>query len=413
MPDFAYIAKDRTGEELSGIVTGPSADYAIEELHKRGLVVLHVAEDRTGKGDGIPWYKRDLSLIPTTTNTRDLALFTRQLSTLFEAGIPLVRGLRGLAADETNKMLSRTVKDVGTKVETGSNLSDAMAYHPRTFNKLYVSMVRAGEGSGTLEDILEHLAVYLEKMDALKTKIRSAMSYPIFVLFVAFTITLFLLLKIVPTFETIYADLNAELPLPTRMVLWVSNLIQDNILITTGIVLLIMALVLLWRRTPAGRYQWDGMMLGLPVFGPIIRKAVVSRFTRTFGILLKSGLPVLETLELVKGATGNAVIEKAIMDAREEIARGREITAAFRGTKKIPEMVLQLMATGEEAGQLDSMLMKASDFYDRQVEAAVQGLSALIEPLLIVIVGVIVGVVVITMYLPIFYLGDAILHGTW
>jgi type IV pilus assembly protein PilC len=413
VPDFAYIAKDRAGEELSGIVSVPSADHAIEELHKRGLVVLHVAEDRTGKGDGIPWYKRDISLIPTTTNTRDLALFTRQLSTLFEAGIPLVRGLRGLAADETNKMLSRTVKDVGTRVETGSNLSDAMAYHPRTFNKLYVSMVRAGEGSGTLEDILEHLAVYLEKMDALKTKIRSAMSYPIFVLFVAFTITLFLLLKIVPTFETIYADLNAELPLPTRMVLWVSNLIQDNILITTGIVLLIMALVLLWRRTPAGRYQWDGMMLGLPVFGPIIRKAVISRFTRTFGILLKSGLPVLETLELVKGATGNAVVEKAIMDAREEIARGREITTAFRGTKKIPEMVLQLMATGEEAGQLDSMLMKASDFYDRQVEAAVQGLSALIEPLLIVIVGAIVGVVVITMYLPIFYLGDAILHGTW
>lgn len=413
MPDFAYIAKNRTGEELSGILTMPSADHAIEELHKQGLIVLHVAEDRTGKGDGIPWYKRDISLIPTTTNTRDLALFTRQLSTLFEAGIPLVRGLRGLAADETNKMLSRTVKDVGTKVETGSNLSDAMAHHPRTFNKLYVSMVRAGEGSGTLEDILEHLAVYLEKMDALKTKIRSAMSYPIFVLFVAFTITLFLLLKIVPTFETIYADLNAELPLPTRMVLWVSNLIQDNILITTGIVLLIMALVLLWRRTPAGRYQWDGMMLGLPVFGPIIRKAVISRFTRTFGILLKSGLPVLETLELVKGATGNAVVEKAIMDAREEIARGREITTAFRGTKKIPEMVLQLMATGEEAGQLDSMLMKASDFYDRQVEAAVQGLSALIEPLLIVIVGAIVGVVVITMYLPIFYLGDAILHGTW
>jgi type IV pilus assembly protein PilC len=413
VPDFAYIAKNRTGEELSGILTMPSADHAIEELHKQGLIVLHVAEDRTGKGDGIPWYKRDISLIPTTTNTRDLALFTRQLSTLFEAGIPLVRGLRGLAADETNKMLSRTVKDVGTRVETGSNLSDAMAYHPRTFNKLYVSMVRAGEGSGTLEDILEHLAVYLEKMDALKTKIRSAMSYPIFVLFVAFTITLFLLLKIVPTFETIYADLNAELPLPTRMVLWVSNLIQDNILITTGIVMLIVALVLLWRRTPAGRYQWDGMMLGLPVFGPIIRKAVISRFTRTFGILLKSGLPVLETLELVKGATGNAVVEKAIMDAREEIARGREITTAFRGTKKIPEMVLQLMATGEEAGQLDSMLMKASDFYDRQVEAAVQGLSALIEPLLIVIVGIIVGVVVITMYLPIFYLGDAILHGTW
>ncbi len=413
MPDFAYIAKDNAGAELTGVLSGATADHVIEELHRKGLVVLHVAEDRTGRKGEIPWYKRDIALIPTGTNTRDLALFTRQLSTLFEAGIPLVRGLRGLSADETNRQLSRTVKDVADKVESGSNLSDAMEYHPRTFNKLYISMVRAGEGSGTLEEILEHLAVYLEKMDALKTKIRSAMSYPVFVVIVAFVITLFLLLKIVPTFQEIYADLNAELPLPTRMVLWVSNLVQNNILLTAGLMMLLFALILLWRRTPAGRYQWDGMMLGLPVFGPVIKKAVISRFARTFGILLKSGLPVLETLELVKGATGNAVIEKAIGDARADISKGREITPSFRSTKKVPEMVLQLMATGEESGQMDSMLMKASDFYDRQVEAAVQGLASLIEPLLIVFVGLVVGVVVITMYLPIFYLGDAILHGNW
>jgi type IV pilus assembly protein PilC len=310
-------------------------------------------------------------------------------------------------------MLSRTVRDVADRVESGVTLADAMAYHPRTFNTLYVSMVRAGEGSGTLEEILEHLAVYLEKMDELKTKVRSAMSYPVFVVIVAFVIFLFLILKIVPTFEKIYADLNAQLPLPTRMVLWASNLISSNLLISSGILMLLIALVLLWRRTPAGRYQWDGMMIGMPVFGPIIRKAVISRFTRSFGILLKSGLPVLESLVLVKGATGNAVIGKAIMNAREDIAKGREITAAFRSTKKIPEMVLQLMATGEESGQIDSMLMKASDFYDRQVEAAVHGLASLIEPVLIVLVGIVVGVVVITMYLPIFYLGDAILHGNW
>lgn len=410
MPEFAYIAKDRAGAEMSGVVSGLSADQAIEELHKRGLVVLHVAEDRAKSGK-VAWYKRDIPIVGGGTNTRDLALFTRQLATLFEAGIPLVRGLRGLSADETNKQLSKTVKDVADKVEAGTSLSQAMEFHPRTFNKLYVSMVRAGEGSGTLEDILEHLSVYLEKMDALKTKIRSAMSYPILVLFVAFTITLFLLLKIVPTFKDIYDNLNAELPLPTRMVLWVSNTIRDNFLLATALTILLVALVLLWRRTPAGRYTWDGMMLKLPVFGPVIRKAVISRFARTFGILLKSGLPVLETLELVKGATGNAVVEGAINEARQDISKGREITAAFRSTKKIPEMVLQLMATGEESGQLDTMLMKASDFYDRQVEAAVQGLASLIEPILIVFVGIVVGVVVITMYLPIFYLGDAILHG--
>lgn len=395
------------------MLSSPTADHAIEELHRRGLVVLHVTEDRSARPGHVPWYRKEISLLSGGTPTRDLALFTRQLATLFEAGIPLVRGLRGLSADETNRALSRTVRDVADRVETGSSLSDAMAHHPRAFNRLYVSMVQAGEGSGTLEEILEHLAVYLEKIDALKTRIRSAMSYPILVLVVATIITLFLLLKIVPTFQQIYADLNAELPLPTRVVLWVSNTIQDNLLITTGLLALIAVLVALWRRTPAGRYQWDGLMISLPVFGPVIRKAVISRFTRTFGILLKSGLPVMETLELVKGATGNAVVERAISSARDEIGKGREITAAFRSTKKMPEMVLQLMATGEESGQLDAMLMKASDFYDRQVEAAVQGLASLIEPLLIVFVGIVVGVVVITMYLPIFYLGDAILHGNW
>lgn len=397
---------------MTGIISVPSADHAVEELHKRGLVVIHVTEDR-GARKGVPWYRKELSFFPTATGTRDLALFTRQLSTLFAAGIPLVRGMRGLAADETNRVLSRTVRDVADRVEGGMTLSQAMERHPRTFNKLYISMVRAGEGSGTLEEILEHLAVYLEKMDALKTKVRSAMSYPILVLFVAITITLFLLLKIVPTFADIYANLNAELPLPTRMVLWVSGTIRDNFLIFSGVVMILVALVIMWRRTPPGRYAWDRMLITMPVFGPVIRKVVISRFTRTFGILLRSGLPVLETLELVKGASGNAVVGKAISDARQEIAKGREITAAFRATGKIPEMVLQLMATGEEAGQLDNMLMKASDFYDRQVEAAVAGLASLIEPVLIIFVGAIVGLVVVTMYLPIFYLGDAILHGNW
>jgi type IV pilus assembly protein PilC len=384
----------------------------VDDLHRRGLIVLHVAEDAIFRGRSVGWRERiDRPVLSGGVSTRDLALFTRQLSTLFEAGIPLVRGLRGLSKDESNRTLSRTVGRVAETVEKGNSLADALAEHPRIFNGLYVSMVRAGEGAGTLDKILGELAVYLEKLDAIKTKVRSAMSYPVFVLVFAIAISLFLLLKIVPTFEEIYADFGQQLPGPTRAVVAVSHLIRDNALVTLGIVLLIGLVFWLWSKTASGRYTKDSFLLSAPVFGPIIRKATISRMNRTLGILLQSGLPVLDALELTKGATGNAVLAHAIDQVKDRVGKGEELTNAFRGTGRMPEMVLQLMATGEESGQLDSMLLKSSEFYDRQVEASVQGLTSLIEPVLIVLVGIIVGTVVITMFLPIFYLGDAIMKG--
>jgi type IV pilus assembly protein PilC len=413
MPNFAYVAKSRTGEELSGVVTGASVDQVVEDLHRRGLVVLHVAEEALGWRGRSSLVKKLNEPIFGGVSTRDLALFTRQVATLFEAGIPLTRGLRGLAKDESNKHLSRVVRDVAETVESGNNLADALGKHPRVFNQLYVSMVRAGEGAGTLDVILEELAVYLEKVDAIKTKVRSAMSYPSFVFIFAIGVSLFLLLKIVPTFEQIYADFNAVLPAPTQAVIGFSRLIRNNIMMTSALLLTLMFLGFLWSRTPTGLYLKDLFLIRMPVFGPIIKKAVISRMTRTFGILLQSGLPVLEALDLVKGATGNEAIARAITHAQGRVAKGEEITPAFRSSKRFPEMTLQLMDTGEETGALDAMLIKNSEFYDRQVEASVAGLTALIEPLLIVIVGVIVGIVVITMFLPIFYLGDAIMHGAY
>jgi type IV pilus assembly protein PilC len=409
MPNFAYVAKNHSGEETNGVLAGATVEQVVEELHRRGLIVLHVAEDAVLGVRARQW-KEILSqpVFGGKVPTRDLALFTRQLSTLFEAGIPLVRGLRGLAADETNRTLSRTLHQVAETVEQGNSLTDALARHPRVFNGLFVNMVRAGEGAGTLDQILRELASYLEKVDEVKTKVRSAMSYPIFVLIFAVVVTLFLLLKIVPTFEEIYANFSAQLPAPTLAIIAFSQLIRDNILASAGAVLAVVGVAWLWVKTYRGRLFKDRLLISMPIFGPIVKKATISRMNRTFGILLQSGLPVLDALELTKGATGNAALGRALDRVKERVSRGEELTPAFRSTGIIPEMVLQLMATGEESGQLDAMLLKSSEFYDRQVDASVQGLTSLIEPLLIVMVGVIVGIVVVTMFLPIFYLGDAI-----
>jgi type IV pilus assembly protein PilC len=410
MADFAYVVKSGSGEELSGHMNGGTVDEVVDQLHARGFVVLHVAEDSAGRrGFGLGARLGGFSI--GSASTREVALFTRQLSTVVETGIPLVRGLRGLAADGTSKRLSHSVADIAMRVEKGQSLSEAMSAHPRNFGKMYVSMIRAGERAGTLDQILEQLAVYLEKMDAIQTKVRAAMSYPIFVLIFAFLATLFLLFKIVPTFEEIYSDLGQKLPGLTRAVITVSNAVRHNLAISAAIVLAIVVVCVLWGRTPPGRYIFHGFLIRVPIFGPIVLKAVMSRFARTFGILIGSGLPILDSLELVKGASGNAVVMRAIDQVKSRVGQGQGITSSFRSTGKFPEMVLQLMSTGEESGELDAMLIKTSDFYDRQVEAAVHGLTSLIEPVLIVLVGVMVGIIVVSMFLPIFYLGDAIMKG--
>lgn len=410
MASFAYVAKSRAGEEVSGLVDGASLDDAIGRLHAQGLIVLHVAESR-GQTDRSSIGQRLSAFTKGTVSTRDLALFTRQLSTVLQAGIPLVRGLRGLAADMSSRGLCLAVDDVALRIERGEGLSEAMATHPEAFNKMYVSMIRAGERAGTLDDILEDLATYLEKIDAIKTKVRSAMSYPIFVLVFAVLATLFMLFKIVPTFAEIYQELGQELPSLTKAVIAASNSIRHNAIVSGLVVFAVIALLAFWSRTRGGRYALDSFVIRVPLFGPIVRKAVMSRFSRTLGILVRSGLPILEAMELVKGAVGNSYVAGAIEEAKERISAGQGITGAFRSTGRFPEMVLQLMATGEESGSIDSMLIKASEFYDRQVEAAVHGITSLIEPVMVVLVGGIIGVVVVAMFLPIFHMGEAVMRG--
>ncbi len=410
MASFAYVARSSNGDEVSGFLTGANSDEVVDQLHRQGLAVLHVVEERSRTRPARARLKSAMFSF-LRPGTRDLALFNRQLATLLEAGIPMVRGLRGLAADCSNGMLARAIDDIATRIERGESLSDAMAAHPATFNKMYLSMVRAGERAGTLAQIVDQLAVYLEKVDAIRTKVRGALSYPVFVLVFAIAVVFFLLFQIVPTFQKIYADFGQQLPGFTLLVVSVSNAVRQNVLLSLAIAAAVVVLVILGIRTESGRYAFDGMLLRLPLFGPIVRKAVMSRFARTFGILLRSGLPILEGLDLVSGAAGNAVVGRAVRDVKTRVAAGRGITESFRATGKFPELVLQLMGTGEETGNLDGMLIKSSDFYDREVEASVHSLSSLIEPVMIVLVGVLVGGIVIAMFLPIFHLGDAILKG--
>jgi type IV pilus assembly protein PilC len=410
MGNFAYVVKGNSGQEESGFLSGSSVDEVVGQLHARGYIVLHVREDRPSER-ARSLTERLSSMSFGHVSTRDLALFTRQLATVLQAGIPLVRGLRGLASDSSSRILARAVEDIALRIEKGESLSDAMAAHPEAFNKMYISMIRAGERAGTLDDILEDLSVYLERIDAIKTKVRSAMSYPVFVLIFALGATAFLLLKIVPTFAEIYTTLGQKLPALTQAIVATSNAIRANLLLTTAILIAVLIGAYAWTRTKSGRYALHSFVIGMPIFGPIVRKAVMSRFARTFGILMRSGLPLLDSLDLVKGATGNAVVTKAIENAKASVAAGHGITSSFRATGKFPEMVLQLMSTGEESGELDAMLLKTSEFYDRQVEASVHGITSLIEPVMIVLVGGMIGVIVVAMFLPIFYLGDAIMKG--
>lgn len=410
MARFAYAAKTRTGEEVSGYLAGDTMDQVVMLLHNQDLAVMHVTEDRAVKQKrGVS--RRFAGLAFGKISVRDAALFNRQFATVLDAGIPMVRGLRGLAADTPSRILSRSLLDVAERIERGEALSDAMSHNRQAFDGMYISMIRAGERAGTLPEIVEQMAVYLEKIDTIQTKVRSAMAYPVTVLVFAIVATLFLLLQIVPTFKEIYGEMGQSLPTLTQQVVDASDAIRSHMLLTFSIVAALLVVLTLWGRTRPGRYMKDTVTLNLPVFGNLMRRSVMSRFSRTLGMLLRSGLPVLESLELVKGAAANAVVEGAIDDAKASVAQGRSILEAFRATHKFPEMVIQLMATGEESGDLDGMLIKASDFYDRQVEAMVAGLTAVLEPLMIVCVGGLIGVIVVAMFLPIFHLGEAIMRG--
>ena len=398
MATFAYTGRTRAGETVSGERTADTVDQATSALRRDRILVTKIAPAK-GKAEPKPAARKAKG---RAVNSKNLAVFTRQFSVMIDAGLPLVQCLDILGTQEEDKHFSRVIHETRGEVEAGSTLADAMKKHPKAFDALYSNMIAAGEAGGILDTILKRLAVYIEKNVKLKQQVKSAMIYPIAVLVIAFVVVAVILWKVIPTFATMFAGLNAELPLPTRVVIAMSNFMVRFIpFIVVGIVAGVFA-VRQYYATSGGRHVIDALVLKLPVLGMIMRKIAVARFCRTLSTLLSSGVPILDGLEITAKTAGNAIVEDGIMSTRKSIERGETVAAPLKDTGVFPAMVTQMIGVGEVTGALDTMLAKIADFYEEEVDVAVGGLLTLMEPIMIAFLGVIVGGIVIAMYMPIF-----------
>ena len=401
MPRFKYSAKAADGGSAAGTLDAQDAGDALGQLRRQGLIPLAVEEE--GKARSRPGGKSRRDPRPRVSSD-DLVVFTRQLSTMISAGVPIMESLAILADQVEDKGFRAALNRVVESIRGGTDLSEALSLYPKIFPAIYVNMVKAGEASGKLDEILVRLAEYQEAAAHLKREVKSAMAYPAISLFLILGITVFLMLYVVPIFQKLFMSLHATLPAPTVLVLGVSDFLVKNWMwLLGGLVLLVVGFIL-YRRTPKGRYNVDAALLRMPVFGPLTRKIALSRFSRTFATLLQSGVPMLGALEIVASTSGNQVLEKAILAAREGVRQGDPLAAHLGRSPVFPPMVVKMIAIGEKTGALETLLSKISEFYDQQVSAMVKGLTALIEPILISVMGVIVGCVVSAIFLPIFTL---------
>jgi type IV pilus assembly protein PilC len=398
MPTFAYSGRTRTGQQVAGERVADTIDAAIAALRREQITVTRIDPAAAAKAEAKPKAKSKGAAAPS----KNLAIFTRQFSVMIDAGLPLVQCLDILGKQEPHKGFADAILTVRSDVESGAALADAMKKHPKTFDALYSNMIAAGEAGGILDTILKRLAVYIEKSVKLKGQVKSAMIYPIAVIVIAAIVVAAILWKVIPTFAQLFAGLGAQLPLPTRVVIAMS----DN-LISYGPVLLVVGGLIgyalkRYYATPPGRYQIDALLLKAPILGMILRKIAVARFCRTLSTLLSSGVPILDGLDITARTAGNAVIEEAIQKTRSSIERGETVSGPLRETNVFPSMVVQMINVGETTGALDAMLSKIADFYEEEVDTAVAGLLTLMEPLMIAVLGGIVGGIVIAMYMPIF-----------
>jgi len=394
MPVFQYTARTLKGELQSGEVDLPTRDDVIAHLRKNRMVVVQVRAAPKA-------FKLSLKF-------GDLVVMTRQFATMINAGLPLVQALDILAKQTENKSLAEITKSVVYDVESGHTLADALRKHPKAFSDLYVNMVAAGEAGGILDTILVRLSEFLEKNDAIIRKVKGAMIYPAVIMSVAAIAIAVLLIFVIPTFQNMFASVNLELPLPTRIVIGMSSILTHYWWVMIGAIGGFVFLLSRWYKTAPGRLQIDKLLLRLPVLGDVIRKSAVSRFTRTLGTLISSGVSILDGLEITARTAGNMVIHNAVMESRASIAGGETIAGPLQKSNVFPPMVISMIAVGEQTGGLDEMLSKIADFYDDEVDAAVSALLALMEPIMIVVLGVIVGGMVVAMYLPIFDMVNAV-----
>ena len=414
MAVFQYVLKDTSGNRKEGEIKAGTLDTAIQTLTAQDQVIITIKEQDTSWDFLGPFldeinlsFERLKNRIPLT----NLVFFTRQLATMFSAGLTLERSIQGLAADEKHPRLKKVLNKVVVNIRQGLNLSAAFQRHPGVFNNLYIAMIKAGEVSGNLDEILDHLATYLENIDDTRRKVRSAMTYPIFMLVFMTTMITAMFIWIIPTFSEVYAQLGSKLPKATQTLVALSEWISLNI----GAIILFSFLFFLgiWTisKTRRGGLFIDTLILNLPVFGSLNKQSILNKFCKTFGILIGAGVPVLESTLLLSKVVDNRVYEEAILDASKDIREGYNISTALRRTEVFPSIMLQLTSTGEETGELGDLLDRAADYYYKQVNVLVDRMTTLIEPLLILAVGVVIAIMVVVTYLPVFYLGAALQSG--
>ena len=401
MPHFIWKGKNSYGEKRKGVIEAPNIEAARAHLKKIRVTPSKLKEKPKDILENIEFFQ------PKVTG-KDVVIFTRQLSTMIDAGLPLVQGLEILGNQQDNPTFKKILVQVRADVETGTTFADALKKHPKVFDSLFCNMVEAGEIGGILDTILARLAVFMEKAMALKKRVKGAMTYPIICLAISIVILGIILIFVVPVFDTMFKDFGAALPLPTQFVVNMSNFVQSNFLYGLAFVAFCIFLFKKFYATERGEKKVDALLLDLPVFGDLIRKVAVAKFSRTLGTMLKSGVPILESLSVVARTSGNKVIETAVFRTADAISEGRPIAEPLEETGVFPNMVVQMINVGEAVGALDAMLEKIADFYDAEVDQAVENLTAMIEPFMMVFLGGVIGGLVVAMYLPIFQLGQVV-----
>ncbi|MBK7972528.1 MAG: type II secretion system F family protein [Deltaproteobacteria bacterium] len=409
MPQFTYEGKTRTGEVKKGTIEAPSRAAVTAQLRKQNITPTTIKESKKGGGGALEMnMSLNLALFQPSVNQKDVVVFARQFATMIDAGLPLVQCLEILASQQDNPTFKKVLFEVKADVEGGSTFAEALSKHPRIFDELFVSLIEAGEIGGILDTILNRLAIFLEKSIKLKRQIKGALIYPSAIISVAGIVTVVILIFVIPTFQKMFEGFDAALPLPTQIVIAVSTFVQNYIfLLIIGLIAAGFGIRQLYR-TDNGRKVIDAMALKAPLVGPIIRKSAVARFTRTLGTMVSSGVPILEALTITAKTSGNRTIETAILQTRSSISEGKTIAEPLAESKAFPPMVVQMIAVGEATGSMDTMLQKIADFYEDEVDTAVKGLTSLLEPALMLFLGITVGGLIVSMYLPIFKLATVI-----
>jgi len=411
---FNYLTKDSEGKRKEGEIRADSLDTAIQKLSANGQMVISLKEvDDTFDflGPFIDEIQLSIEKAKNRIPLSNIVFFTRQLATMFSAGLTLERAIQSLGAEEKHRKFKKILNTVSDNIRKGLNLSESLSRHPGVFNTLFVAMVKAGEVSGNLNEILEQLSSYLENLDDTRRKVKSAMNYPIFMILFLIGMLMVMLLVIIPKFSQVYSQLGAGLPAATRQMIDFSNWFGNNVGFLGFVTFTVIAIIWLISKTQRGGYALDSFILKIPVFGTLTEQSILNKFCKTFGILIGAGVPVLETTALLRKVVDNKVYERAIDNASDLIRDGYNISTALRRTEVFPSILLQLASTGEDTGELDDLLDRAADYYQKQVDALVERMTTLIEPLLILLVGAVIALMVVLTYLPVFHLGSALQSG--